>query len=111
MSERIAPTDARGCPRFDESEPGKGNALPVTDGDSSTSGRRRRKRDHAMLTAEEVAELLRVNVKTVYSEIRAGRLAAVKLGRVIRIPRAVVASIVEQGRVAPPGGQHGGSAR
>jgi len=65
----------------------------------------------AMMTVREVAELLAVNAKTLYEEIRAGRFAHVRVGRVIRIPRTVVASMVEQGRVAPPGGVHGSTTR
>lgn len=53
--------------------------------------------DREMLTVKEVATLLRVNVKTVYSEIAAGRLPHVQLGRrIIRIPRTVLASLVSK---------------
>jgi excisionase family DNA binding protein len=52
-----------------------------------------------MLTVREAAVLLRVNVKTVYGEIAAGRLAYVRVGRLFRIPRAVIASMVQQVRV------------
>ena len=54
-------------------------------------------RDAEMLTVKEAADLLRVNVKTVYLEIAAGRLPHVQLGRrVIRIPRAVIASLISK---------------
>jgi excisionase family DNA binding protein len=50
-----------------------------------------------MLTVKEAADLLRVNVKTVYLEIAAGRLRHVQLGsRIIRIPRAVIASLLSK---------------
>jgi excisionase family DNA binding protein len=50
-----------------------------------------------MLTVREAADLLRVNVKTVYLEIATGRLPHVQLGRrVIRIPRAVIASLISK---------------
>jgi excisionase family DNA binding protein len=52
-----------------------------------------------MLTVKEAATLLRVNVKTVYAEIAAGHLAFAKVGRLIRIPRHVLTSIVKQARV------------
>jgi excisionase family DNA binding protein len=39
------------------------------------------------LTVDQVALLLQVDRKTVYSVIRRGELAHVRLGRVIRIPR------------------------
>ena len=51
-----------------------------------------------MLTVKEAAALLRVNVKTVYAEIAAGRLAFAKVGRLIRIPRSVLTSMVTQVR-------------
>lgn len=52
-----------------------------------------------MLTVKEAAALLKVNVKTVYAEIAAGRLGYVKIGRLIRIPRTVITSMVQQVRV------------
>jgi excisionase family DNA binding protein len=51
----------------------------------------------AMLTVREAADLLRVNVKTIYAELASGRLPHVMLGRrIIRIPRAVLASLVSK---------------
>lgn len=41
-----------------------------------------------MLTVKEAAEYLRVNVKTLYADIEAKRLKAIRVGRVIRIPRS-----------------------
>jgi excisionase family DNA binding protein len=50
-----------------------------------------------MLTVAEAARILRVNVKTVYAEIASGRLPHVMLGRrIIRIPRAVIASLASK---------------
>jgi excisionase family DNA binding protein len=63
------------------------------------------------LTVREAAALLRVNVKTLYAEIALGHFPAIRLGRVLRISRNVVASCLEQGRVAPTGGINGGKAR
>jgi excisionase family DNA binding protein len=40
-----------------------------------------------------------VNVKTVYSEIAAGHIRFVRVGRLIRIPRTVLSSMVQQVRV------------
>jgi excisionase family DNA binding protein len=51
----------------------------------------------------EAAALLGVNVKTLYAEINANRFPAIRLGRVIRISRAVVTAILEQGRVSMAG--------
>lgn len=64
-----------------------------------------------VLTVREAANLLGVNVKTLYAEIAAGRFPALRLGRAIRIARSVVTSFLEQGRVAPSGGQNGGKTR
>jgi excisionase family DNA binding protein len=64
-----------------------------------------------VLTVREAAALLNVNVKTLYAEITAGRFPAIRLGRAIRISRSVVASALEQGRVAPSGGRNGGTTR
>lgn len=54
--------------------------------------------------------LLGVNVKTLYSEIAAGRFPALRLGRAIRISRSAIVTMLE-GRVGPPGGPNGGKAR
>ena len=64
-----------------------------------------------VLTVREAAALLGVNVKTLYAEIAAGRFPALRLGRAIRIARAVITSFLEQGRVAPSGGRNGGTTR
>jgi excisionase family DNA binding protein len=63
-----------------------------------------------MLTVEELAQRWGIHAKTLYLEIQRGRLHAVRLGRVLRVPIAVVESF-EQGRVAPRGGAHGGATR
>ena len=67
--------------------------------------------ERPVMTVREAAALLGVNVKTLYAEIALNRFPAIRLGRVIRIARNVVASCLEQGRVAPPGGINGGKAR
>jgi excisionase family DNA binding protein len=68
-------------------------------------------RERAVMSVREAAALLGVNVKTLYAEIKANRFPAIHLGRTIRIACNVVASCLEQGRVAPPGGINGGKAR
>jgi excisionase family DNA binding protein len=47
-------------------------------------------KDAAFLSVDEAAALLRVGRKTIHREIAAGRLQHIRLGRVIRIPRAVL---------------------
>lgn len=44
----------------------------------------------------EVAEILRVNPKTVYEEIAQGHLKCIRLGRVIRIPKSYLESFINQ---------------
>ena len=67
--------------------------------------------ERPVLTVREAARMLGVNVKTLYAEIKAGRFPAIRLGRAIRISRSVIASSLEQGRVAPSGGRNGGTTR
>ncbi len=50
------------------------------------------------LTVDEAADLLRVDRKTIYSEIAASRMPHIKLGRVIRIPRGVIDSLSRKSR-------------
>lgn len=47
-----------------------------------------------VFTVQELATLLGVNHKTVRAEIDGGRLKHVRLGRVIRIPRAEVLRLI-----------------
>jgi excisionase family DNA binding protein len=78
----------------------------LTDGKTIQTGL-----DRPVMNVREAAGLLGVNVKTLYSEITAGRFPAIRLGRALRISRSVVASVLEQGRVAPGGGQDGSKTR
>lgn len=56
------------------------------------------------LTVQEVAAILRVNHKTVREAVRTGAMPSVRLGRTIRIPGGVIASMLKQARVVPPEG-------
>ncbi len=47
-----------------------------------------------MLTADEAAQVLRVSRWSVYQQVQAGTLHAVKLGRSLRIPRAAIAQLL-----------------
>jgi excisionase family DNA binding protein len=68
--------------------------------------------DRPTLSVREAANVLGVNVKTLYAEINVGGFPAIRFRRRIRISRTVVASLLEQGRVAPQGDNtHGGKAR
>jgi excisionase family DNA binding protein len=49
-----------------------------------------------LLTADEVAERLRVTKCWVYAEVRAGRLPHVRLGRYIRFRAGAIDSWIEQ---------------
>ncbi|GIV82738.1 MAG: hypothetical protein KatS3mg051_2092 [Anaerolineae bacterium] len=53
-------------------------------------------------TPEEVSEILRVAVKTVYRRLQAGELPAVRLGRQYRIPAEALTPSNEQKEVATP---------
>lgn len=53
-----------------------------------------------VLTAREVADYLKVNIKTVYEISRSGDLPAAKLGRVFRYHRDQVIAFA-QGKVVP----------
>ncbi|MGC4089417.1 MAG: helix-turn-helix domain-containing protein [Polyangiaceae bacterium] len=44
-------------------------------------------------TVAEAAKYLRVNPKTLYAEIAAGRIHALRFGRTLRIPRAVLEAL------------------
>jgi excisionase family DNA binding protein len=55
-----------------------------------------------VLTVREAADLLHVNIKTLYAEIKAGRFPAIWLGRAIRVPRAALTAALEQGRPVTP---------
>jgi excisionase family DNA binding protein len=66
--------------------------------------------DRPVISVREAAKILGVNVKTLYAEIEAGRFPALRVGRVIRIPTNMLASLL-QGRVAPVGGIHASKTR
>lgn len=66
-------------------------------------------RGDALLTADEVAGLLRVTTGWVYAEARAGRIPHVRLGRYVRYRRSAIEAWVERletasmnGNGAPP---------
>lgn len=47
----------------------------------------------AVCTVAEAAKYLRVNPKTIYGEIAAGRIRVIRLGRAVRIPRGVLEAL------------------
>ena len=57
----------------------------------------------ALLTADEVAELLRVTRGWIYAETRAGRIPHVRLGRYVRYRRAAVEAWVDELEAASTG--------
>ncbi|MBI2378382.1 MAG: helix-turn-helix domain-containing protein [Deltaproteobacteria bacterium] len=61
-----------------------------------------------ILTVEEVAEFLRLNVKTVYDGIKAGDIPAKKIGRrrLVILRDALLRSLGSQPSVPPSGGQN-----
>lgn len=52
----------------------------------------------ALLTAREVANLLKLNILTVYEYIRKGRLKAVKLGRNYRVEEKDLDKFIESNK-------------
>lgn len=52
--------------------------------------------DEEMLTTEEVAKILRVNVKTVRSWIASGELVAIDIGNEYRISRTNLDKFIEK---------------
>jgi excisionase family DNA binding protein len=56
--------------------------------------------DHQLLTADEVAELLRLPTSTVYDLARTGRLPHLRIGRALRFSRQdLEAHLAEQCRI------------
>jgi excisionase family DNA binding protein len=55
--------------------------------------------DVTLLTPEQVAARLQINIMTVYHYIRQGKLNAVRLGRSYRIPPEDLDSLIEANRV------------
>jgi excisionase family DNA binding protein len=52
-----------------------------------------------LLTPEQVAEILQINVLTVYSYIKQGKLGAIRLGRSYRIMPEDLDRLIETNRV------------
>ena len=63
--------------------------------------------DRPRLAVKEAAAILGVNVRTLYAEIHAGKVQVLRAGNELRVPNAVLASIVGQGHVETSGGGHG----
>lgn len=51
-----------------------------------------------LLTVTEVAHALRVSRMTIYREIHAGRLPALRVGRSFRVPADTIAALLADGR-------------
>ncbi|MEN3011170.1 MAG: helix-turn-helix domain-containing protein [Candidatus Bipolaricaulaceae bacterium] len=52
------------------------------------------RREPEFLTAQEVAQLLRVSVRTIHRLIHAGELPAVRVGRQWRVPAAALRELI-----------------
>lgn len=61
--------------------------------------------DARYFTVDELAAELRVDPKTIRAELASGRISFVRVGRLIRIPRRVLALLETQARVATPEGK------
>lgn len=56
-----------------------------------------------LLTAEEVAQLLRVNRSSIYRWVEQGQLPAIKVGRIVRFNPETVKAVLEHGLAAKEG--------
>ena len=70
-------------------------------------------KEEEVLTADEVAALLRLDRKSVYLAAQHGELPCLRLGRILRFSRQAVLNSLSQSCVVPlqKGGNHGGSTR
>jgi excisionase family DNA binding protein len=50
--------------------------------------------ESSLLTVTEVSQMMRVSKMTVYRLVRSGELPAVRIGKILRIPKAVVQSFL-----------------
>lgn len=55
--------------------------------------------ENNLITPEQVAEILQINVLTVYNYIKKGKLEAIRLGRSYRILPADLQKLIEASRV------------
>ncbi len=63
---------------------------------------------HELLTAREVAEVMRVSTMTVYRLIKAGELPAIRVGKHLRIRRDAVEGYLDRQVVVAGGATEGG---
>jgi excisionase family DNA binding protein len=57
----------------------------------------------AVLTVQEAALVLRISAWSLYSAIRRGEIAHVRLGRCVRVPRRAVLDLLGEPASPPPG--------
>jgi excisionase family DNA binding protein len=57
------------------------------------------KSDSNLLTPEQVAKILQINVLTVYNYIKRGKLSAIRLGRSYRVLPVDLKRLIEANRV------------
>lgn len=56
-----------------------------------------------LITPEEAAELLGCGMNTIYKVLKSGKLKAMRIGRIWRIPRrAVQEYIIAESKMSPP---------
>jgi excisionase family DNA binding protein len=70
--------------------------MAATTTENGSSGPLAPRDPRALLTAEEVAERLRVTKCWIYAEVRAGRLPHVRLGRYVRFRVGAIDSWIER---------------
>jgi excisionase family DNA binding protein len=70
--------------------------MSATTTENGASGTLAPRDPRPLLTAEEVAERLRVTKCWIYAEVRAGRLPHVRLGRYVRFRAGAIDSWIEE---------------
>jgi excisionase family DNA binding protein len=62
-------------------------------------GVRTMKKESVLMTVEELAERWGVNTRTIRSEIQAGRIKAIRIGRLVKVSRSHVEFLENGGAV------------
>jgi excisionase family DNA binding protein len=53
--------------------------------------------DSPVMTVEEAAEILRISRNSAYEAVKRGEIPSIRIGRLLRVPRAVILKMVGEG--------------
>ena len=56
-----------------------------------------------VMTVEEAAKILRISRNSAYEAVKRGEIPSIRIGRLLRVPRAVISKMVGEGE--PPRGR------